>query len=131
MGRQKRERKMMGNMTKMVMVCVIAALVASGARPVMAKNYNKYTEMTAEELSKLREYATSPSFQAQAEAAFNSYDSNADGHISLDEFDGLLATIGGNNMKADEKHSIISMADRNNDGRINAEEWFGMVTMKP
>ena len=41
--------------------------------------------MTTEELSKLREYATSPSFQAQAEAAFNSYDSNADGHISLDE----------------------------------------------
>ena len=76
---------MIANMKRVVMLCILAVVIAIAARPVVARNFEQYEQMTSEQLGKLQEYATSPSFKAQAEAAFGTYDSNADGHISMEE----------------------------------------------
>nr|TKW30026.1 hypothetical protein SEVIR_2G007300v2 [Setaria viridis] len=66
----------------------------------------------------------------QIKAAFDLFDRNMDGFITVEDLGAVLESLGQNNT-AFELQSMIAMVDSDGDGAINFEEFSMLMELKP
>ncbi len=59
----------------------------------------------------------------EIQEAFEVFDTDGSGHISVEEFRVMMTTLG-EKMSHDEVNELLRIADRNGDDRINAKVWL-------